>query len=301
MSAGEKRPIRLGILGLSEGNGHPYSWSAICNGYDRTAMDTCPFPVIPQYLALQKFPEDALTGVKVTHVWTENKSTSEHVAAAALIPIVVDDFREMIGNVDGILLARDDAERHVEMSLPFIDAGIPIYIDKPIATHMKDLRTLISRQKYRGQLFSCSALRYSQSLALDDEARALLGEVRHVDAVVPKYWSTYGVHLVDPILENLGLYGAPCTVSAEKLGGVQVVSIRWPSVSATLTCLGSLPGDIRLRFYGTNGKCERVFTDTYYAFKTALGKFVASVATRSEVTTPTEFESVVSILERGSV
>lgn len=27
--------IRLGMVGMTEGNGHPYSWSAIFNGYDR--------------------------------------------------------------------------------------------------------------------------------------------------------------------------------------------------------------------------------------------------------------------------
>jgi hypothetical protein len=26
--------VRLGIIGASPGNGHPYSWSAFFNGYD---------------------------------------------------------------------------------------------------------------------------------------------------------------------------------------------------------------------------------------------------------------------------
>jgi hypothetical protein len=28
------KKIKLGIIGASKGNGHPYSWSAIFNGYD---------------------------------------------------------------------------------------------------------------------------------------------------------------------------------------------------------------------------------------------------------------------------
>ena len=31
--------LNLGVIGLSEGNGHPYSWSAIFNGYDSVEMD----------------------------------------------------------------------------------------------------------------------------------------------------------------------------------------------------------------------------------------------------------------------
>ena len=39
--------IKLGIIGMTEGNGHPYSWSAIFNRYDVDAMTKeCPFPGI---------------------------------------------------------------------------------------------------------------------------------------------------------------------------------------------------------------------------------------------------------------
>ena len=41
--------LRLGIIGISEGNGHPYSWSAIFNGYNHEYAQDCPFPVIPDY------------------------------------------------------------------------------------------------------------------------------------------------------------------------------------------------------------------------------------------------------------
>lgn len=34
----ERKEIRLAILGLSPGNGHPYSWSAMFNGYDKELM-----------------------------------------------------------------------------------------------------------------------------------------------------------------------------------------------------------------------------------------------------------------------
>ena len=33
----KKTNLKLGIIGISNGNGHPYSWSAIFNGYDTTA------------------------------------------------------------------------------------------------------------------------------------------------------------------------------------------------------------------------------------------------------------------------
>ena len=41
-------PLRLAMLGMIPGNGHPYSWSAIVNGFDPAAMAACPYPVIPK-------------------------------------------------------------------------------------------------------------------------------------------------------------------------------------------------------------------------------------------------------------
>ena len=46
--------IRLAMLGMVEGNGHPYSWSAIINGrYDQKVIADCGYPVIGEYLGAQ--------------------------------------------------------------------------------------------------------------------------------------------------------------------------------------------------------------------------------------------------------
>ena len=35
--------IKTGVIGISSGNGHPYSWSAIINGYNEHEMLNCRF------------------------------------------------------------------------------------------------------------------------------------------------------------------------------------------------------------------------------------------------------------------
>ena len=132
------KELKLGIIGLSAGNGHPYSWSAIFNGYDPSVMADCGFPVIPEYLSHQKFPDDCIPNAHVTHIWTQETEISRHVAAASNIPNVVGRAGDMIGQVDAILLARDDPENHYEMAKPFIEAGLPIYIDKPLAVSREE-------------------------------------------------------------------------------------------------------------------------------------------------------------------
>ena len=66
--------LKLGIIGLSEGNGHPYSWSAIFNGYDHNSMKDCGYPVIPEYLKKQNWPNDQIKDARVTSVWTQIKN-----------------------------------------------------------------------------------------------------------------------------------------------------------------------------------------------------------------------------------
>ncbi len=65
-------PIRLAMLGMVDGNGHPYSWSAICNGYDAGEMANCPYAGIPAYLAKEPKETLRIPGVQVTHVWTDD-------------------------------------------------------------------------------------------------------------------------------------------------------------------------------------------------------------------------------------
>lgn len=106
--------LRLGLLGISEGNGHPYSWAAIVNGYDEAEMARCPFPAIPRYLAEHRFPDEAIDDARVTHLWTQDPTASRQIAAASMIEHIVSSPEEMVGEVDAVLLARDDAERHEE-------------------------------------------------------------------------------------------------------------------------------------------------------------------------------------------
>ena len=124
--------LKLGIIGLSEGNGHPYSWSAIFNGYDSKYMKDCPYPVIPEYLSKQNFPKDQIKNAQVTHIWTQDPKISEHIEKDSKIPFIVNNYLDLIDKVDAVLLARDDPENHYKMSKPFIENGIDRAVSDPL-------------------------------------------------------------------------------------------------------------------------------------------------------------------------
>ena len=70
----------------------------------------------------------------------------------------------MANEVDAVLLARDDAETHLEMAKPFLKAGVPIFIDKPLAYTVSDAEEILASQQNPDQIFTCSSLRYAKGI-----------------------------------------------------------------------------------------------------------------------------------------
>ena len=292
------KPLKLGVIGLSTGNGHPYSWSAIFNGYDPITMEECGFPAIPRYLEKQQFPKDSISEANVTHVWTQDIAISNHLAASANITNVVKDPEDMIGQVDGILLARDDAETHYKLAAPFLEAGLPIYIDKPICLSEKELDDLYALQKFPGQIFSCSAVSYGHEFQLTDAIRTKVGVLQYIYASTPKDWEKYGIHVIEPLLKISGDQGKLHRYQRWAQGDNYSVNYSWDSgFQATVAALGDLKCPISLRLVGDNGWHDMVFLDSFYAFKAVLLDFVRGIVNRDVRADPEFMRKVVRIID----
>lgn len=293
--------LRLGMIGLSEGNGHPWSWSAIFNGYDPAKMARCPFPVIPRYLSEQNFPEDQIADAKVTHIWTQDQRESQKIADATFIPNVVPEAKDLIGEVDGVLFARDDWENHLEMTTPFLEAGLPIFIDKPITILPDQLQEFFKREKKSGQIFTCSAMRYSPDFELAEPDRQNLGEILYADAVFSGSWEKYSVHLIEPVLKLTGLRTRPRQVQTTRYDEGKIVTFSWETgQTITFHVLGyrtQCPLEIRL--YGTEGYRNILSTDRFLAFRASLQSFVDIILKRRPPQNREFLKLVVDIIHMG--
>ncbi|MFA9478871.1 Gfo/Idh/MocA family oxidoreductase [Phycisphaerales bacterium AB-hyl4] len=56
------------------------------------------------------------------------------------IETVVDRPEAMIGQVDAVILHGCNWDRHVASARPFVEAGVPVLVDKPVAGNERDLR-----------------------------------------------------------------------------------------------------------------------------------------------------------------
>ena len=265
--------IKLGIIGMSEGNGHPYSWGAIINGFDREAMASCPFPVIPQYLGERPAEDFGIGEARVTHIWTQDRKISEQVAGAARIGFVARRLEDMVSEIDALLLARDDGENHLKMAAPFLDKGIPTFIDKPLTDNRPDLEAFRERVRKGQPFLSSSCFRYCKEL------KALAGEgFTYATAFSPKYWRTYGIHLLEGIRTVMG--GGFRMARDVGTQGRSLVQLVWDDGrEALLEVVEGVAGPIVFQFHKAD-KWGRVDSfDTFSMFKAQLADFVSFVDT----------------------
>ncbi len=288
------------MLGMIPGNGHPYSWSAIVNGFDPTAMSACPYPVIPRYLGAQPAGTVRIPEAKVTHLWTDNSAEAGPVAAAALIPNVVDKPEDVIGEVDAVVVATDDGFDHVQRARPFVEAGLPVFIDKPLALKLGDLRTFVQWQQAGARIQSSSGLRFAPELdGLLQTAK--VGDLRWVSATCCKTWERYGIHLLEPVYRLLGPGFVSVRLESTVDNQTEVAHLLHRSgAQFTLTVIyDGGPAHGLLTLCGTEGAHTLRFTDTYTAFRRQMVNFVDFVRTGTPTYPLSETVELMCILLAG--
>jgi len=291
------KKLKLGIIGISEGNGHPYSWSAIFNGYNEEYMIQCPFESIPEYLSKEKYPENFLIEeAEVTHIWTQDQEFSKHIAASTYIKNVCLNFEDMIGEIDALLLARDDAENHFKFAHKFLTEGIPVYIDKPFALTIASAKKLWDSQIYKDQIFTCSALQFAKELNKNQINQKKIGEIKMIWATTPKSWEKYAVHIIEPVLNLISDRGKIKNIQPIKHG----TSVEWESgISCVFQTTTNLVSPIWIRIQGEKDVQDLYFKDSFTAFKMALKRFVDVVNKKSPNLSKKNTEEMVQILEKG--
>lgn len=290
--------IRIGMVGFTQGNAHPFSWSAMINGsYDAALMkEYCKelYPTIPQYLAKQPAHTLGIPGAKVTHICFTGYLGREDAEACAKIngiENVVDTPEEMIGKVDAVIIATDIGDEHVERCRPFVEAGIPMFIDKPLVNKEEDLQTFCKWHKEGARFISSSSLRYTKELEPYYENHYELGELRYICSPMAKYYETYGIHALERVYPLLGqgFVSVRNTGTKEKA----VVHIKHENGCDVHVVQGNMVG-AGMMILGTQGGIVVRSADSYYSFKKQMDMFVKWLRTGEE---PFPFAETVELMK----
>ncbi|WP_135554063.1 Gfo/Idh/MocA family oxidoreductase [Paenibacillus cymbidii] len=284
--------LRLAMLGKVEGNGHPYSWSVIFNGYHSEELEKCPYHVIRDYL--RKEPKDKLQieGARVTHIWTDDPEDALRVAATAFIPHVVQRPEDVIGHVDAVIIPTGEGQ--AERCRPFVEAGIPVFADKPLADNETDLRQFIQWRKEGKRILSSSCMRYCKEFMPYRASVHNLGKIRFASVTTPKSWERYGIHALEAIYPIVGAG----FLSVRNLGDAtrNLVHLKHGSgadivISAVDDMFGAFG---MLQLCGTEDYAVAAMKDTFYCFKAQLQSFVDYVRTGVD---PYPFEETIELMK----
>ncbi len=188
---------RVGIIGLD--TSHAPAFTRTLNAADASAEDYLGFRVVAAYPQGSKDIESSTSRVPAyTQEMREMKVE------------IVDSIPALLKKVDFVLLTSNDGRVHLEQALPVIEAGKPLYIDKPMAASLADVIVIFdAAQAKRVPIFSASSLRWiPMALELRNGDQ---GAIEGVDAfswasLEPShpdlYW--YGIHGVEILYTVMG-------------------------------------------------------------------------------------------------
>jgi len=266
--------IKIGIIGTSEGNGHPYSFSAIINGYDDKNMSMSGWNNIYMYLKERDFSDFGISDAKVTHVWTQNLDESIKIAKASKIHNVVDNYEDMIKDVNAIIIARDDYESHIKIAKPFLDAGKYVFIDKPLSLDINDL-IYFKPFLESGQLASCSGIKYAPELDKIRRDINEFGKIKLIRATTVKSWEKYAIHMLDGIFSVV-----PFNVKSVQYNNSNHESFtlyNYDDSIIQIDALGSSEPILRIEFFSDIKYYRADTLDAFPSFKRLLSNFIFRV------------------------
>lgn len=232
---------------------------------------------------------------------------NEKLSAGGELDIVATP-EDLLGKVDAAIISTRDGALHREQAEPLLRAGMPVLVDKPLATSVEDAQAIIAAGQESGSvLLSASALRFLPQIAeLSEGGTDSLRQLSLIGPADPDSPYSglffYGIHHVEAALEILGnptVEPGSVQVHVSRHGDTTVALTRIAGVELSFTFV--VPGDgQRVPFYAVATR-----TDSVTARELVLGpdynapsvaRFVEAISAGSSPMSAAELLSPIVIL-----
>ena len=152
--------------------------------------------------------DKAFPGMEVKYVWGETEEFAKTAMEKGSIPEMVKDSNDMLGKIDGLIVDHRHGKFHLEPAIPFIEAGIPTFIDKPFCYRAKEGKDFLAlARKYGTPVTSFSSIAHSYETFDIKEQLKTMGTINQVIrsgrvGLDSEYGGIffYGAHTVQPLL-----------------------------------------------------------------------------------------------------
>ncbi|MEY2724751.1 MAG: hypothetical protein RLZZ458_618 [Planctomycetota bacterium] len=254
-------PLRIGFACLD---------SSHCTAFTRLLQNAPNAPSDPLHRANAQItvgwpggsPDFPLSRDRVAGFTAEMQQLGVHIAAS---------LDELLEQVDAVILGAVDGRQHVQLARQIFPAGLPVFVDKPLAHNLEAAREVaeIGRQT-NTPWFTASALRYQRALTstlTELQADAITGcdcygTLRHGRDHLELAW--YGIHGLEALY---AVMGPGChTVSRIRTDCGDITVGHWPNGRlGTFRALpaGCQPEGFGLTIFGTQHIRSLQFPATY--------------------------------------
>ncbi len=163
--------------------------------------------------------------VEVVGVYSDDRAATERLRERFGVPVMT-DYADAVGKIDGLVITARHGDNHYKYAKPYIDSGIPMFIDKPITVSEADAVAFMGQLKAGGiRVCGGSSLKqdiYIQKLREESETeyggKTVGGFVRAPFQAENPYggFYFYAQHLVETVCEIFGRF--PLSVTAKQNG-----------------------------------------------------------------------------------
>ncbi len=148
-------------------------------------------------------------GCQVTAVWdggqTRPTDYAETFAQQFDIPNVCREPADMIGQVDAVTIHGADWDRHLQNAALFVEAGIPVCIDKPVVGSVRDVRKLIELdRRHPGLIFGGSSCQFAREILQLRSQLTDAGPIVSATAIGCNDLFSYGIHNIEMLQAVVG-------------------------------------------------------------------------------------------------
>jgi len=193
---------------------------------------------------------------------------------------IVDSIEALLPKVDVVLLTSVDGRPHLAQVTPVFKAGKRVFIDKPLAASLDDVRRIVALSRQTGTaFFSASSVRFHAEIpALRENTR--LGAIKRVEATYllnkiefhPDLFY-YGIHGVEALY---AVMGTGCVSLSRKIeADADVTTCTWKDgrVGAFRGLAKGDPTQPLIRLVGENGTAATTGAADNEAIVRAIAEF----------------------------